>query len=330
MSLSLFNSGPLISKSLKALIIKWGRFPLLIWMILDTFRDPKRIVKAAAVFLFSAVLVVVSVLLQKFVHWEVIPGRMPRDPLLPVSGPFRNQNALAAYLACVIPVALSFSLWKWDRVAARVSLSLMTIMLITCSIWTFSRGGLIGLIVGLILVILLTNYHRMEEKVFWRLFLVTYIFIMPLITLVLFFTNRGSDNERIILLRGAWHMIKEHPFLGLGLGTFMDHCAQYTNNFAVSYAHNCYVQIWAESGIFSLLSFLLFAGYVFYRSIKVSLRIPPSLNSFLLIGLSAGLLGFLAHSFFEVHLYSFQLSFLFWAVLGLAVAMTSCLEQGKR
>ena len=79
--------------------------------------------------------------------------------------------------------------------------------------------------------------------------------------------------------------------------------------------------------IFSLLCFLLFVGYVFYRSIKVSLVISKFLNSFILIGLTAGLLGYLVHSFFEVHLYSFQLSFLFWAVLGLTVALSSSLES---
>ena len=108
----------------------------------------------------------------------------------------------------------------------------------------------------------------------------------------------------------------------------MDYCVLYTNSFGAYYAHNCFLQIWAESGIFSLLSFLLFVGYVFYKSIKAGLRIPKSLNFFLLTGMSAGLLGFLVHSFFEVHLYSFQLSFLFWTFLRLTVALSSKLNQG--
>jgi O-antigen ligase len=118
-------------------------------------------------------------------------------------------------------------------------------------------------------------------------------------------------------------MIKDHPFLGTGVGTFMDYCAKYTKNFGTYYAHNCFLQIWAESGIFSLLSFLLVVGYVFYKSIKAGLKMPGSLNSYILTGLNAGLLGFLIHSFFEVHLYSFQLSFLFWVVLSLTVALSS-------
>ncbi|MBU4251620.1 MAG: O-antigen ligase family protein [Candidatus Omnitrophica bacterium] len=154
----------------------------------------------------------------------------------------------------------------------------------------------------------------------------SYLFFVPLIGLALFFYQNRKASYRFTLFHGAWGMIKEHPLLGKGIGTFMDYCAFYTNKPGVFYAHNCFLQIWAESGIFSLLCFLLFVGYVFYRSIKVSLRIPRSLNYFVLIGLTAGLLGFLVHSFFEVHLYSFQLSFLFWVVLGLTVALSSKLD----
>jgi O-antigen ligase len=326
MDLSLLNSGPLVVKSLKVLIIKWGRFILLLWAILDTFRDTKRIIKAVCVLLFSAALVGLTVFTQKFFGFEFLRGRASGGLSLPSTGPFKNPNALAAYLTCVIPIALSISLWKQNSIVVRIYSLLVTVILILSSFWALCRGGWLGLISGLILIALITNYHRIK-KVFWPLFSFSYIFFVPLIGIALFFFQNRRDSYRFTLFQGAWGMIKEHPLLGKGVGTFMDYCTFYTNNGGIFYAHNCFLQIWAESGIFSLLCFLLFAGYVFYRSIKVSLRIPRSLNFFVLTGLTAGLLGFLVHSFFEVHLYSFQLSFLFWAVLGLTVALISKLDQ---
>jgi hypothetical protein len=362
MDLSLLNSGPLVAKSLKALFIKWGRFPLLLWAIIDTFQDTRRIVKAVYVILFSAALVGFTVFTQKFLGFEFLRGRILESSSLPSIGPFTNPNGLAAYLTCVIPIVLSFgfgyqkpnhgplasgfgygfghrkpnhglvanrkpnhglvafSLWKWKIIAVKLCLFLITAMLIMSSFWTLCRGGWLGLISGLIFVTLVANFHRIK-KAFWVLFSFSYVFCVPLIGLVLFFYQNRRDSYRFTLFHGAWGMIKEHPLLGKGIGTFMDYCALYTNNLGVYYMHNCFLQIWAESGIFSLLSFLLFVGYVFYRSMKVSLRIPRSLNYFILIGLTAGLLGYLVHSFFEVHLYSFQLSFLFWVVLGLTVAV---------
>lgn len=326
MGLSLFNSGPLLAKSLKALLIKWGRYLLLLWAIIDTFQDNKRVVKAGYVICFSAMLVGLTVFTQKFFGFEFLRGKSSGGFSLPSVGPFKNQNALAAYLTCVIPIILSFSLWKWKQITLKISFLLVATILILASYWTACRGGWLGLIAGLIFVILFINYQRIK-KVFWSLFLCSYLFFLPLIGFVLFFFRNRGDSNRFILSHGAWLMIKENPLLGKGIGTFMDYCARYTNNFGAYYAHNCYLQMWAESGIFSLLFFLLFVGYVFYKSIKVSLKVSKSLNSYILIGLTAGLLGFLVHSFFEVNLYSFQLSFLFWVVLGLTVALYSRLDQ---
>ncbi|MCX5700361.1 MAG: O-antigen ligase family protein, partial [Candidatus Omnitrophica bacterium] len=322
--LSLFNSGTLLTKSLIALLIKWGRFPLLLWVVIDTFRDTRRIVKAVCVFLFGVTLVGLTVFTQKFLGFEFLRGRSSGGISSPSIGPFNNPNYLAAYLACVIPIVLSFGLWKWKRVAIKLVLFLIFGLLILASFWTVSRGGWLGLIAGLIFVILLTSYHRIKNF-FWLLFWFNYFFLMPLIMIVLFFYKNNS--ERLILVHGALRMIKEHPLLGIGIGTFMDHCALYSKSPLVYYAHNCYLQMWAESGILSLLSFLSLFGYIFYMSIKVSLRISRSLNYFILIGLTAGLLGFLVNSFFEVSLYSFQLGFLFWVVLGLTVTLNVKLNQ---
>jgi len=326
MGLSLFNSGPLITKSVKALFIKWGRFPLLLWAIVDTFRDNRRITKAAGVILFSAALVGLTVLTQRFLGFEFLRGRTLPSFSTPVTGPFKNQNYLAAYAVCIMPIVLSLSLWRWKNIAAKLGLFLIAGMLITSSILASSRGGWIGLISGLIYIILVANYKRIE-KWFALIFFSTFIFLIPIIAAIFYFMRASGDSYRFLLARGAWGMIKENPFLGKGIGTFMDYCAQYTNNFGALYAHNCYLQIWAESGIFSLLCFLSLVGYVFFRSIKSISGMPKSLDFFLLMGLNAGLVGFLVHSLFDTHLYSFQLSFLFWVILGLTVALSSKLNS---
>jgi O-antigen ligase len=196
------------------------------------------------------------------------------------------------------------------------------------TVWSTSRGGLLGLTAGLIYIALFVNYSRIK-KVFWLMFTASYLIIMPLMTIALVFSKgkASSGNERIIIIKGALGMIKAHPFLGTGIGTFMDRCASYTNSLGGYYAHNCYLQICAETGAFSLVSFLLLTGYIFYRSIKAILNAPGSPNSLILIGLNAGLLGFLVHSFFEINLYSFQHSFLFWVVMGLTVALTQKVRE---
>lgn len=324
MGLSLFNSGPLLVKSLKALFFKWGRYLLIFWMIADTFQDTGRIFRAMCVLLFSATLVGLSVFSQKFFGWEFLRARPLSYSV--VTGPFKNQNGLAAYLTCIVPIVLSLSLWKWKRAIVKaVCLSVLTVLTISL-LWTISRGGWTGLVAGGVFIIVIAFVRRIK-KLILILFLASLLFYVPLLTRVLSVFKPVINNERSILSHGAWSMIIEHPFLGKGIGTFMDYCAFYTHNFGTYYAHNCFLQIWAESGVFSLFFFILSIGYAIFKCVKVILRTPESPAFFILIGLSAGLLGFSVHSFFDTQLYSFQLSFLFWVVLGLMVALSSKLNQ---
>jgi len=325
MSLSLFNSGPLLAKSLKALFFKWGRFFFILWMILDIFRDSRRIVKAAGFIFFSAMMIGFSALSQKFMGYEFF-RHMPLCGGI-ITGPFPNQNGLGAYLTGVIPVVLCISFWKFQRTWVKVGFILIALMLMIISFWTYCRGGWVGLTAGMISVILLINHNRYPKKIFWALFSVGNLICVPLTAFVLFFFQGRGDSARFIIYRGAWKMITEHPFLGKGLGTFMNYSAQYTH-IGIYYVHNCFLQIWAESGIFSLLSFLLLNGYFFYKSITMILKMPASLNSYILIGLNAGLLGFLVHSFFDTQFYSFQASFLYWTLLGLTIALSRAEGNG--
>jgi O-antigen ligase len=83
-----------------------------------------------------------------------------------------------------------------------------------------------------------------------------------------------------------------------------------------AYSHNCYLQIWAETGIFSLVSFMAFVVSFVCLGIK---KFIVS-RDFLLLGLLAGAVGFLVHSFFDTNLYSLRLATLFWIWVGLIVA----------
>ena len=115
-------------------------------------------------------------------------------------------------------------------------------------------------------------------------------------------------------------MINKHPFFGMGVGTFMANFSKFLPNAYISYAHNCYLQIWAETGIFALFSFGGFVVSFVYLSIKRFIVC----KDFLLLGLLSGVVGFLVHSFFDTNLYSLRLAILFWVWVGLILASIKC------
>jgi len=155
----------------------------------------------------------------------------------------------------------------------------------------------------------------------FSVFLSTLFLFPPFIKRIMFSFSLSGDSQRYIIWQGAIDMIKESPFLGKGLGTFMDYFSQYVPNMSACYAHNCYLQIWAESGIFTLIAFLALAGFIVYRGIRISLRNKQDEFGILLAGLTSGIFGFLVVSFFDTQLYSLQLSVLFWTILGVTVSV---------
>ena len=112
-------------------------------------------------------------------------------------------------------------------------------------------------------------------------------------------------------------MIRDHPFVGRGIGTFMDYFHDYMPQFPTEYAHNCFLQIWAETGMFALLAFLGFCIILLGTGMKTFLRT----NNYAVLGLVCGLFGFLVHSFFDTQLYSLPLSMLFWSAAGVLWAI---------
>jgi len=74
-----------------------------------------------------------------------------------------------------------------------------------------------------------------------------------------------STNERISYFGESWQLIKNHPFLGVGLGNYTlalhNEINSNLNSWEYQPAHNIYLLVLAELGIFGFLIFTLFLLY---------------------------------------------------------------------
>lgn len=318
-ALSLANSGPFLEKGFKALFFKWGEYFLLFIIAVDHFRDCKLIKRFFYVFIFIAALVSLSALTQKFLGFEFFRGRSMIGPA--VTGPFENPNGFGAYFVCCLPILISLAHWRWkNRVVALIVFFTCVISLVAL-LFTFSRGGWLGAFVGFLIMIILFKKKKFVTLAFGG-FLLSLFLSPPFLKRVMFSFGSSGDSQRYVIWQGAIAMIRENPFLGKGLGTFMNYFEQYTPSLdGIYYAHNCYLQMWAESGIFTLVAFLSLVGFIVCRGAFISFKNRTDDFGILLAGLTAGLFGFLVSSFFDTQLYSLQLSVLFWMMLGITVAV---------
>jgi len=87
-------------------------------------------------------------------------------------------------------------------------------------------------------------------------------------------TVEGGDPARIMLLRSAWLMIQDHPWVGSGLATFQLLYPNYRfleeTGTAGGWVHNDYLQLWQAAGLpmlLLLLGVVAWAGWAAWRSL---------------------------------------------------------------
>lgn len=316
-ALSLFNSGAYLKISLNALFGKWMQYLGICIIMQDEIYDKKIVKRGIAIFLFGATLAVLSGLSQYFFDFEFLRNNSVaelRNGLHAASSSFNHYNTFGGYLVVVLSLVAALLLANNPSRSKINILSVSAILSTMAIIFTSSRGSWLAVSVSFIFMAIFSgkNLKRLIPVFIFGLIL----FLIPAFHERFLLTFKvGGDSDRFRYWLAAWKMINEHPFLGLGVGTFMANFLKFLPNTNISYAHNCYLQIWAETGIFALFSFASFMIFLVYFGIKEFI----ASRGFLLLGLLSGVVGFLVHSFFDTNFYSLRLVILFWVWAGLII-----------
>lgn len=317
MAASLFNNTGYTTKSLEALFFKWLEYIMIFLIAQDTLSNRPRVRNALTVLIVSSVIAGVSAITQKIFGIEFLRHRHMVEiygGFYGITGPFQHYNDFGAYLVAICAIVSGLLLSK-AKTNIKFTLLTVELFLLTCLLLTFSRGSFLALILALILML---AFSRKFNPMFLLIFVAVMIllFLPGLKERIVFTFQLGGDTERFSVWKGVWKMIKDNPFLGKGLGTFMTYFPNYVPDLTNRYAHNCFLQIWAETGIFSLLSFLGFVSLILIKAIKEFQKN----KDFIILGVICAIFGLLVHSFFDNDLYSLQLAVLFWFLLSLPLA----------
>lgn len=230
-----------------------------------------------------------------------------------MTGPFEHNNMFGTFLGAGLIMGLAFFIKPTENpVKKRIIWGIFISVCAVGLLGSLSRGAWLGFFAALCLMMFLAP----TKKIFLGIlgFLVLLFLVgQPFRDRLLFTLQPHGDADRLIFWKSAWQMICENPLLGHGIGTFMRLFPKYAPLVYVHYAHNTFLQIWAETGLLSLASFIIFLWSVFWTAIKT---IKHNFDPFVL-GVLCALFGFVVHSTMDVHFYSLQLSFFFWLFLGL-------------
>ncbi len=243
-------------------------------------------------------------------------------------GTFYHFNHLGIYLAMVMPIAMSLLFFVKDRIK-RIGLLIVIVFIGVAIFCSGSRGAFLNLFIS-ISFLGIVYWDRIPKKaiLFVLLCVVSgYLILSPVIKL--YFRMAEGLSYRDIIWKNSLEMIKEHPFLGFGLGAFPQiFLSRYTFPSMVDFedalgeieitgtsevlsgfnAHNQFLNYAAEMGVFAVL--LIFIFYVaFARTACMLFRYRhPNFNYALLAASSASVFGGFVHGFFEAHVTFYPLS----------------------
>jgi O-antigen ligase len=172
-------------------------------------------------------------------------------------GLFGNPNDLAICLNMLLPLTIVLGLTC--RGLTRLIFLGSAFVMAAGIMCTYSRGGFLGLIFSLLFMLWkLSRRKRIRTMI---LVFVSVAVLLPVLpgsygkrVLTIFDSDSdttGSSNDRKELLIAGVNLAMNHPIIGVGVGNF----PIYSIHDLV--AHNSYVEIAAELGVFGLLAYLL-------------------------------------------------------------------------
>lgn len=300
-------------------ILKWLQYLGFFCLCAEWFTDEQRARRAILVFLASMLLVTVNGFYQLATgtdflrHSTLDPGRIVR-----MKSSLGAPNTLAAFYLFAVPLTLAvFVRFKKYRLVAGALLITFCVGLIL----TYSRAAFLGLalVTGLTLAA-----HRK-----WKWLFVLSAAAVSLVILVEPLRQNfiGSLNlkditigERLRYWSYTWDMIKAHPFLGVGLNLFFQKLPLYlpAEEAYRGYAHNSYLQIWAEIGFAGLACFL----FPLTRLIGLSFPQKSRAEAFTTF-LTVSCLTFLLQAFVDNNFYAMLPAYLFWTFWGMLLGLSS-------
>lgn len=186
-------------------------------------------------------------------------------------GTFPHPNIFAGYLVFAI-----FSMMQFFKSSPKISFFYLLVLLLALFL-TFSRTGLVSLIIG-VFVFSIFAFKKLDKLkllkkilfiVMCAVFLLFILKAFPLFIDRINFIDAESLRYRIIYLVTSFAMFFQNPF-GVGLGNFTDVMQNFSvlklSPWEIQPVHNIFVLMLSEVGIIGFIALVSFLVYLFIYS----------------------------------------------------------------
>lgn len=249
-------------------------------------------------------------------------------------GSFVNRNDFAALIEMTIAFPLGMFLVGAVPKDKRLLYSIAIVLMGVALLLSGSRGGLVALLAEILFLIFLTIKSKGTKGVLLKattavLFLVIMIagaaFVGGETTLTRITEEQGElsveTTNRLHIWSTSLKIIASNPIFGVGLGAFPQAYTKFdtlSGAERVEQAHNDYLQVLTDAGIFGLIFAAFFVIYLFKKGIE-NISTNNQFRRAVAISSIAGCFAILVHSFFDFVLHITAISLFFLTLCSLVV-----------
>ena len=218
---------------------------------------------------------------------------------------FKNPNILGGYLVLFAPMAIGMA-YASERPAEKVFYWICGLCMCLACLFTMSRGAWLALAVAAVLFALAIDRRLFGLLLLAGVFACFLPFVRSRISYLFTpeFAESNARGGRAKRWQTAFGYVQDNNAwtCGLGYGMYGGAVAEQTKvnpRFHYMYVDNYYVKIIAENGIAGLTAFLTSMAGLLWGGIRACSLVDPKKKKPLCMGMLAGLIGILIHSFFE-------------------------------
>ena len=330
--LSIFNAFNVIASVIE--ITKYFISFLILVFTFSIFNNNRTHINSALIAILGFLFIETSYILYIFIEnysFDNPPIRMRE-----FQGLAYNQNIASLSILAKIPIVLFF-LMKNKTKKIKYFLVFLLALAVFDILIIGSRSAIYGVFLLLIYLLSLIafikhfNFIDINRKnLFKPILIIISVFILQNVLYTnskqnlqalerVSILNDNSTNYRINFWESSFEMIKDFPFLGVGIGNWKILSIKYGKNYLRDYeipkhAHNDFLQIFSETGILGGSFFLLFLISPFYFLLKNYFSFSPREKE-LSIFLTFSLIAIGIDSFFNFpRVRPYSLLNLFWVI----------------
>jgi len=233
---------------------------------------------------------------------------------------FTGENGLGTVMIPAVVGTLAFFAHTSDKEKLLSGIALPIILM--GLLFSFSRGAWLGAVGGLFAYGVFQRKDRFKVAVLLAIMIAILFAFHPLLSRLSSIPDLSypSNKERIYILEATLKMIKAHPWIGVGMGNYALVYPEYkvgeSKIFQASFAHNIFLQIWAECGVGAMFVFMIIVILTLLKGVKIAKSDNPFPKAIGSVSL-ASFVGILIHNQVDCTVYSVHIGSFFLLLAGI-------------